>query len=66
MEKKIRTNIFLSQDLKKYVEKEASSLGMTNSAFMVMCINQYKEKKELNSFSRSSIDDFMKKIESIK
>ena len=45
MEKKIRTNIFLSPELQKYVEVEATKMSMSYSAFIVMCVNQYREKK---------------------
>lgn len=46
MEKLKRLNIYINDELKDYVVKESHKMSMSQSAFIVMCINQYKEEKE--------------------
>ena len=41
-----RLNIYLQEPVKEYVESESKKMGLTQSAFIVMCINKYKEEKE--------------------
>lgn len=45
---KIRLNIFLTPELKEYVKTMSDSMGMSNSAFCVMCISQYKQGQEVS------------------
>ena len=47
---KIRTNIFLTPELKEYVQKMSDEMGMSNSAFMVMCISYYKQSQEIPKY----------------
>ena len=41
-----RLNIYLQEPVKQYVESESKKMGLTQSAFIVMCINYYKEDKD--------------------
>lgn len=46
MEKLKRLNIYINDELKDYVVKESRRMSMSQSAFIVMCINYYKEDKD--------------------
>lgn len=41
-----RLNIYLQEPVKQYVESESKKMGLTQSAFIVMCVNYYKEDKD--------------------
>lgn len=63
-ENKIRTNFFLSKELKQYVDTEADRLSMSNSAFIIMCINQYRQQNEVKDVM-INFDELLKKVEAL-
>ena len=63
-ENKIRTNFFLSKELKQYVDTEADRLSMSNSAFNIMCINQYRQQNEVKDVM-INFDELLKKVEAL-
>lgn len=48
-DKKIRVNIFLTQELKEYVMLRSKEMGMSYSAFIVMALVHYKQSCEVSS-----------------
>lgn len=48
-DKKIRVNIFLTQELKEYVMSRSREMGMSYSAFIVMALVHYKQSCEVSS-----------------
>lgn len=48
-DKKIRVNIFLTQELKEYVMSRSKEMGMSYSAFIVMALVHYKQSCEVSS-----------------
>ena len=41
-----RINVYLSSDLKEYVDSSAKNFGVSTSAFMTMIIQSYKQQSE--------------------
>ena len=46
MAKTERLNVYVVPSIKEYVVKECEELGMSQSAFVTMVINQYRQQKD--------------------
>jgi len=44
--RKIRTNISMTQEIKEYLEQKSDSMGMSASAFISMLISQSKQQEQ--------------------
>lgn len=58
--KKVRTNVFLAENIKEYVNKRSTEMGMSNSAFITMCIALFKQNDEFN------VKEALQRIENFK
>lgn len=61
---KIRTNIFLASNIKNYVDTQSDIMGMSNSAFITMCINLYRQQSEAQAVM-SKFDDLLKELKAL-
>ena len=61
---KIRLNIFLTPELKEYVQRMSDEMGMSNSAFVVMCVGQYKQGQEV-SRSMAEFKEVLSRLEAM-
>ena len=43
---KSRCNIYLDEDIKQWCQLQAEIMGMSMSAFITMCVYQYKQSQE--------------------
>ena len=43
---KSRCNIYLDEDIKQWCQLQAEVMGMSMSAFITMCVYQYKQSQE--------------------
>lgn len=43
---KIRSNIYLEEDIKEWCQFQAEVMGMSLSAFLTMCVYQYRQSQE--------------------
>ena len=43
---KSRCNIYLDEDIKEWCQLQAEVMGMSLSAFITMCVYQYKQSQE--------------------
>ena len=43
---RVRVNISLAEDIKKYMDCEAERSGLNLSAFITMCVLQYRKQDE--------------------
>ena len=43
---KSRCNIYLDEDIKEWCQLQAEAMGMSMSAFITMCVYQYKQSQE--------------------
>lgn len=48
-EKKMQVNLNLVPSIKEYIEKESIAFGMSNSAFVTLIINQYRQQTQVMS-----------------
>lgn len=56
MAKTERLNVYVVPSIKEYVVKECEDLGMSQSAFVTMVINQYRQQKDsLNAMNNMLI-----------
>ena len=56
MAKTERLNVYVVPGIKEYVVKECEELGMSQSAFVTMVINQYRQQKDsLNTMNNMLI-----------
>lgn len=56
MAKTERLNVYVVPSIKEYVVKECEELGMSQSAFVTMVINQYRQQKDsLNTMNNMLI-----------
>jgi hypothetical protein len=44
-ESKARLNLMLTPDLEKYISESAKKIGIARSAFVLMCVNQYRNSE---------------------
>ena len=58
----IRT--YLSDDIKKWVEEQAELMGMSKSAFINLCINQYRQQLEIMK-SVNQFDKYLTRLENM-
>ena len=43
---KARCNIYLEEDIKEWAQAQAELMGMSMSAFITMCVYNYKQSQE--------------------
>ena len=43
---KARCNIYLDEEIKEWCQQQAEVMGMSLSAFITMCVYQYKQSQE--------------------
>lgn len=58
----IRT--YLSDDIKNWVEEQAEAMGMSKSAFINLCINQYRQQLEIMK-SVNQFDEYLTRLENM-
>ena len=58
----IRT--YLSDDIKKWVEEQAEVMGMSKSAFINLCINQYRQQLEMMK-TVNQFDQYLTRLENM-
>ena len=63
-ENKIRFNVFLTPELRDYVRKMSDYMGMSNSAFIVMCVAQYKQGQEVSK-SMAEFKEVLSRLEAM-
>lgn len=44
--KKERIQLYLSKNIKDYIDSQADEFGMSISAYVTMCINTYKQQND--------------------
>lgn len=44
-ESKARLNLMLTPDLEQYISDSAEKIGIARSAFVLMCVNQYRNSE---------------------
>ena len=58
----IRT--YLAEDIKNWVEEQAEVMGMSRSAFINLCINQYRQQLEMMK-SVNQFDQYLTRLENM-
>lgn len=63
-EKKVPVNLNLVPSIKEYIEKEAIAFGMSNSAFVTLVINQYRQQNDVLA-EMSKFKDYINQLQDI-
>ena len=58
----IRT--YLAEDIKNWVEEQAEVMGMSRSAFINLCINQYRQQLEMMK-TVNQFDQYLTRLENM-
>lgn len=58
---RVRVNISLADDIKKYMDDEAERCGLNLSAFITMCVLQYRKQEESIATMSDVINELSKK-----
>lgn len=58
---RVRVNISLAYDIKKYMDDEAERCGLNLSAFITMCVLQYRKQEESIATMSDVINELSKK-----
>lgn len=56
-----RINVYLTEQIREYVRQESERLGVSQSGFIVMAINQYKQQQE----SIVTMDSMLKQLQQL-
>ena len=62
---KVRCNIYLDEDVKDWCQFQAEVMGMSLSAFVTMCVYQYKQSQE-GLKAMQNMTFFAEQLQSIK
>lgn len=62
--KPVRMNLYLSYNVKELVNHYSAEMGMTQSAFMTMCVNQFIDQKRAVE-GMSNIDELLKRFDDL-
>lgn len=59
---RIKKNLYVGEKMDKWIKEQAESMGLSESAFMTMALNVYRQQQEM----QSSIPDLGKMIAELK
>lgn len=60
--KKERIQLYLSKNIKDYIDSQADEFGMSISAYVTMCINTYKQQNDA-MFHMSKISEMLSDVD---
>lgn len=62
---KLRVNVYVTEEMKSYLQEQSEALGVSISGFINVCVNNYRQQSEA-VLTMSAMQKMIEELKSIK